>query len=397
VTEIAMLSDVALSLQDGPFGSNLKSSHYVDQGVRVVRLQNIGVGYFDDRDRAFVPDAHFARLKKHECRAGDVLIATLGDPIIRACLQPSWLELALNKADCLRLRCDPNRSVPEYVVHFLNSGVTRAQAENLAHGQTRPRVNLSQVRSLKIPLPPLAEQRRIARVLDAVDSVRQLRRRTLDLLASLRAAMFAMCSRESCRTMSLGDLLDRIDSGKSPVCASHPATDGQWGVLKLGAVSFGEYRPWENKAMLATGDVDPRLEVADGDVLLARKNTLALVGASAYVWETPQRLLLPDLIFRLVPRASAPITAVFLQAALAQPRTRAAISRLAGGSAGSMPNVSKKRLLTVEVDVPRIEVQLEYRRRIAAVESLRKELLQHLSQLDLLFASVQSRAFTESL
>ena len=56
------LRGMATKFSDGPFGSNLKSSHYVERGIRVVRLQNIGVSEFLDEDKAFVTEAHFASL-----------------------------------------------------------------------------------------------------------------------------------------------------------------------------------------------------------------------------------------------------------------------------------------------------------------------------------------------
>ncbi len=290
---------------------------------------------------------------------------------------------------------DRTRLDPAYLAYWLETNT--AYLQSLGSGATFREISKRVVEQVRIPLPPLDEQRWVVRILDTADELRSRRQQTLQLLATLRRAMFTVCPPGKCRRMSLGDLLDRIDSGKSPVCASQPAADGQWGVLKLGAVSFGEYRPWENKAMLAASEIDPSLEVAPGDVLLARKNTIDLVGASAYVRDTPPRLLLPDLIFRLVVRVSAPIRPVFLQATLAQPQSRAAIARLAGGSAGSMPNVSKKRLLTVEVDVPPLEEQLRYERRSAALDSLVQRLSAQLHQLHELFASLQRRAFNGDL
>jgi type I restriction enzyme, S subunit len=87
------LSHVTRKFSDGPFGSNLKTSHYVESGIRVIRLQNIGVSEFIDDNHAYVSTQHFNTLKKHECLPGDVLIATLGEPNLRACIQPGWLEV----------------------------------------------------------------------------------------------------------------------------------------------------------------------------------------------------------------------------------------------------------------------------------------------------------------
>ena len=86
---IQYLADVCLKFSDGPFGSNLKSEHYSPTGVRVVRLNNIGVGEFLNDNQAFISADHFATLRKHECLPGDVLIGTLGDPNLRACIHPT--------------------------------------------------------------------------------------------------------------------------------------------------------------------------------------------------------------------------------------------------------------------------------------------------------------------
>ena len=60
---------VIQSMCDGPFGSDMKSSHYVDEGIRLIRLQNIGNGEFDDTDKAYIAEAHFRSLPGHDVRA----------------------------------------------------------------------------------------------------------------------------------------------------------------------------------------------------------------------------------------------------------------------------------------------------------------------------------------
>ena len=92
------LADVAVSIIDGPFGSALKTKHYVqDRGVRVVRLANLGEGHYIDDDEAFIDGDYANVLSRHEVRSGDVLVASLGDDNHRpgrACLYPvracSW-------------------------------------------------------------------------------------------------------------------------------------------------------------------------------------------------------------------------------------------------------------------------------------------------------------------
>lgn len=154
------------SLTDGPFGSNLKTSHYTDSGPRVIRLQNIGDGAFVD-ERAHISEEHFQRLRRHEARANDVVIAMLGERLPRACVVPDTVGPAIVKADCVRLRVESDLSNPRYVTHALNSHQVRSQAEELVHGVGRPRLGLKWLRSLKIPLAPVPEQHRVVEAIES--------------------------------------------------------------------------------------------------------------------------------------------------------------------------------------------------------------------------------------
>lgn len=156
--------DLAVKFSDGPFGSNLKSEHYVKEGVRVIRLQNIGVGEFLDFDRAYISRHHAEDLSKHQCLAGDVLVGTLGDPNLRACIQPAWLDVAINKADCVQIRPDPKQATAEWIIGLLNNPTTEQMAGGLILGQTRSRIAMGRLRELQVPVPPLDLQVRYARV-----------------------------------------------------------------------------------------------------------------------------------------------------------------------------------------------------------------------------------------
>lgn len=154
------------SLTDGPFGSNLKTSHYTDQGPRVIRLQNIGESVFVD-EGAHISEEHFHKLRRHEARAGDVVIAMLGETLPRACIVPQFVGPAIVKADCVRLRVNAGLATPPYISHALNSAQLRKQASELVHGVGRPRLGLKLLRTLQVPLAPFGEQRRIAESVDS--------------------------------------------------------------------------------------------------------------------------------------------------------------------------------------------------------------------------------------
>lgn len=169
------LADVLSYASDGPFGSKLKTEHYSKSGARVIRLQNIGDGRFDDADRAYIPDAYYADLRRYQVQAGDVIVAGLGDEthrVGRAALIPDSLGRAINKADCFCLRAKPNIISNVYLRYFLNSGSGSAQVKAQAQGTTRMRVNVGNLKSIEIPVPSRAEQDRIVERLEQIEFAR---------------------------------------------------------------------------------------------------------------------------------------------------------------------------------------------------------------------------------
>lgn len=194
--EVVRLGRVSTSYCDGPFGSGLKSEHYVDSGVRVIRLQNIGNGRFESRDAAFISRDHFASLSRHAVRAGDLVLAGLGDethPVGRACIIPDGIEPAMVKADCFRFRLDGRRTLPAFVRWYLTSDVAAFESAAESRGATRIRINLGDAARIRLPLPPLDEQRRIADFLDertaAIDAALAEQERTARLLAERRRTL----------------------------------------------------------------------------------------------------------------------------------------------------------------------------------------------------------------
>jgi type I restriction enzyme, S subunit len=161
--KILPLRRVTIARCDGPFGSGLKSSHYTSNGIRVIRLQNIGRGAFRDADAAFIASAYYATLGDHSVETGDVLVAGLGDerhPAGRACVAPASIVPAMVKADCFRFRLDLRRVNSDFVALHLTATAVAASAI-LSTGATRQRTNLQSTASRAIGVPPLCEQEAI--------------------------------------------------------------------------------------------------------------------------------------------------------------------------------------------------------------------------------------------
>ena len=104
--------------------------------------------------------------------------------------------------------------------------------------------------------------------------------------------------------------------------------------------------------------------------------------------------MMSDLIFRLHLSVDAALEAIDLHRLLRQPEQQRQVQTLAGGSAGAMPNISKGRLMAMEIEMPPVHVQRDCARRAAAIDTRKAAHRASLAQLDALFASLQ-RSFLE--
>ncbi len=191
------LSRISISRCDGPFGSGLKSEHYIESGVRVIRLQNIGIADFLGDDAAFIDPRYAAELGDHTVLPGDLLVAGLGDdrnPVGRACVAPSNIGRAMVKADCFRFRLDGRVANARFVAYQL-SATARSSAGTMATGATRERVNLSSMATRRLALPPVGEQATITAHLDEEGrQLREVARRIDKAIALLREYRIALIS-----------------------------------------------------------------------------------------------------------------------------------------------------------------------------------------------------------
>ncbi|NEW75088.1 restriction endonuclease subunit S [Streptomyces rhizosphaericus] len=176
--------------------------------------------------------------------------------------------------------------------------------------------------------------------------------------------------------VQLGDILDRIEAGKSYKCEPRPAGPDEWGVIKVSAMTWGDFDESENKAVPAGFEHNPDYEIKAGDILLSRANTAAYVGAPVLVKQCRPRLLLSDKSLRLVPADG--IDREWLAYLLSSPSIRGQISERATGTKDSMRNISQGALADIECLLPPLG---EQRRIVAALE-------QQLSRLDAAMQSV---------
>lgn len=158
--EWASLFMLSLDSADGPFGSNLKREHYTEnKEVRIIQLSNIGEEGWRDFNKKYTTFEHLKSIKRSEAFANDIIIAKMM-PAGRAIICPECDKKYVLSSDAVRFDFS-SQLYRKYLYYAINSKVFKDQVYGEVQGITRVRTSLSKLRTYMIPLPPLAEQRRI--------------------------------------------------------------------------------------------------------------------------------------------------------------------------------------------------------------------------------------------
>jgi type I restriction enzyme, S subunit len=153
------------------------------------------------------------------------------------------------------------------------------------------------------------------------------------------------------RVARIGDVLQRIDAGWSPLCGEDAPSPGEWGVLKVSAVTSGKYIPAESKTLLPGMPPRPEIEIKCGDLIMCRANgARELVGAVAMVSDTPPRRMLSDKTLRLVADHAA-LDSRYLYYYLTSWHAQRQIARLLNGSSGQ-DNISQNSIKSIKIILP---------------------------------------------
>jgi type I restriction enzyme S subunit len=178
------LEDVADELTVGYVGP--MASEYVDKGIPFLRSLNVDPLRINNNDLKFISPEFHSRIRKSRLSPGDVVIVRTGKP--GACsVVPDWLADA-NCSDLVIVRCGPKLD-NRFLAYYVNTVACDHVAAHLV-GAVQQHFNVGSARTLRLNLPPLAEQKAIAAVLGALDDKIELNRRMNATLEAMARALF---------------------------------------------------------------------------------------------------------------------------------------------------------------------------------------------------------------
>lgn len=262
-----------------------------------------------------------------------------------------------------------------YLLRLFQSKGFNAQFIISANGVTRfglPQYVISNAYSC---MPPMPEQKGIAKYLDfktaQIDALIGKQKTLLDKLAEKRTVLIShvvtkgldpFVSMKDSDEEWLGEIPEHwtmtrlryvttcIEQGWSPQCNNHPASEEQWGVLKVGCVNGESFDENENKSLPEHLEPKLRYEVKSGDILVSRANTKALLGSAAIVKNVRPRLLLCDKLYRI--KSNSLIEPEYLVRFMRSTIARYQYEKNATGTSGSMQNIGQDTLKNLPIPLP---------------------------------------------
>jgi type I restriction enzyme S subunit len=394
--------------QEGP---GVRKWQFTTEGVKLINVGNINKGKIDlTATKIFLSETEANGKYKHFLiDEGDLLIACSGIVVDNfhnkiAFIEKEHLPLCLNTSTMRFKQLPEGRGTLIYLKYFLQTRLFKDQLQKLITGSAQLNFGPSHIRKIEIPLPPLATQQKIAAILDKADELRHYNKKLIEKYDALTQSLFLdmfgdpVKNEKEWEKKKISSFISKIESGWSPVCENKSRdNEDEWAVLKLGSVSYGTYNPLENKRYELNFPVSKMdCEVKKGDLLFTRKNTYHMVGTTAYVYETEPKLILPDTVFRLV-TISEKANSIFLFYLLNHWKFLKEVQSLASGTSGSMPNISKAKLLSKEAILPPIGLQNQFAERVQAIESQKQQVQGALEKSEELYQGLLQQAFKGEL
>ena len=324
---------------------------------------------------------------RQRLRSGDVLVSTLRPHLNCVASVPPVLDGAIATTGFSVLRPRPAIVDERYLFRWVQGPEFIADITRLASGASVPAVSDALVRATGIRLPPLPEQRRIARVLDEADQIRHDRREAIGLLDELARSSYLDLVESASRSGTVHDLVESAAYGTSARTNAPPGGTNAVPIIRVSDITGdGEL----DVTHLNTAELDARelakYSVQEGDVLFSRTASAESVSKTT-IFRGDLVAAHAAQVVRLRPRhtASAEYLAFFLNRAHTKESLRA------------LATINPTNLLLVSVPLPSFAAQALFAQQLRDIASVKANELAQLARLDELYAALQNRAFSGRL
>lgn len=386
-------------VQTGPFGSQLHAKDYVADGVPYVMPKDMIGGKVSERTVARVSNEDASRLVTHRLRSGDIVYARRGD-IGRRALVTSREEGWLCGTGCLRIRLNCPSVTSEYFVAYLGHPIIRRWVEDRAQGATLLNLNTTILRGVPLRIPPLAEQRDIADILDKADSIRRKRKDAIALTEELLRSAFLeifgdpVTNPKRWPTQTLSDIA-QVHGGLQ-VTHARDIYPRRLPYLRVANVHRNRLDLREIKHIGVSEAEYTRCQLEKGDILVVEGHGNADELGRVAIWDGSAAPMTHQNHIIRVRVSDRGVLSSFLGAFLNSSEGRRQMLRFAKTTSG-LNTLSTNNIRSLDVLVPSMRAQERFAGFVQSHIRLNEHLIQSLDMSEALFSSLLHRAFRGEL
>ena len=184
------------SFVDGPFGSNLKSEHFIEGGdVYVIESNFATQGILEPENLKTISFKHFETISRSEVRSGDIVIAKIGAQYGKSSILPDIDKRAVVSGNSLKLTVNPSIADVNFVNWFLVNLKSLGVIEDIVNATAQPALSLGELNNLPMLIPSLKEQQLIVgylvKILNKFQSLIDEANINIELLKERRSALIS--------------------------------------------------------------------------------------------------------------------------------------------------------------------------------------------------------------
>lgn len=397
--KICKLNEVAW-FQEGP---GVRKSQFRTSGVKLLNVGNICDRELNlDKTSIYISEEEaYGRYKHFLIDEGDLLIASSGIKVDYfdkkiTFARKEHLPLCMNTSTIRFKVIDKTVLDINYLRHFLASRYFTKQVQFHITGSAQLNFGPSHLNKMTIILPPLEEQKKIARILDKADEIRTKKRLANDkldeFLKSTFISMFGDPVRNN-KNWEKGTIRDLIKEAKYGTSGKASST-GEYPILRMGNLTYKGVITYDDlKYIDLKNEEISKYTLQNGDILFNRTNSKELVGKTAiYKSDKPMAFAGYLVRVRTNEKAVPDFISSYMNSDYMKSTLRAKCKNIVG-----MANINAQEFQDFEIYIPPIELQNKFAQIVEKVEVQKQKNEQVIEQMDNLFNSLSRRAFKGEL
>lgn len=166
--EIVKFSDVIDVIKRGPFGGSIKKEIFVNDGYKVYEQKNV-IGNNFSLGNYYIDENKYGELKAFSIRNNDLLLTAAGT-IGKVALVPSNIRPGIINQALIKITPNNKKIIPRYMYELLLTDSFKNKISGRSHGATMKNISsVKEIKSIKMPLPPIIEQKKIVEILETVN------------------------------------------------------------------------------------------------------------------------------------------------------------------------------------------------------------------------------------